>query len=50
MDQTTIQTPFTWSEGEKWRKIFMHISDNQLKEYKKLGDARRAEQAKHRQL
>jgi len=44
--RTTIQTPFKWSEDEKWRKIFMHISDNQLKEYKKLGDARRAEQAK----
>jgi len=28
----------------------MHISDNQLKEYKKLGDARRAEQAKVKKI
>jgi hypothetical protein len=33
--RTTVQTPFTWSEDEKWRKIFMHTSENQLKEYKK---------------
>ena len=44
--RTTIQTPFTWSEDEKWRKIFMHVSADQLEAYKNLGDARRAEQAK----
>ncbi|MBC8440954.1 MAG: hypothetical protein H8D87_14890 [Deltaproteobacteria bacterium] len=44
--RTTIQTPFTWSEDETWRKRFMHVSEDQLETYKKLGDARRAEQAK----
>ncbi len=44
--RTTVQTPFTWSEDETWRKTFMHVSKDQLEAYKKLGDARRDEQAK----
>lgn len=44
--RTTVQTPFTWSEDETWRKTFMHVSEDQREAYKKLGDARRAEQAK----
>lgn len=44
--RTTVQTPFTWSEDDTWRNAFMHVSEEQREEYKKLGEARRAEQAK----
>ena len=44
--RTTIQAPFIWSEDEAWRKVFMHVSEERREEYKKAGEARRAEQAK----
>lgn len=44
--RTTVQTPFQWSSDEKWRHVFMHLSEKNREEYKKLGNARRAEQAK----
>jgi len=43
--RTTVQTPFIWSEDETWRKVFMHVSEEQREAYKKAGEARRAEQA-----
>lgn len=48
--RTTVQTPFTWSEDETWRKTFMHVSESQRETFKKLGDARRAEQAKAKKI
>ena len=44
--RTTVQAPFSWSEDDTWRNTFMHVSKDRLEEYKKLGEARRAEQAK----
>ena len=44
--RTTVQAPFIWSEDETWRKVFMHVSEEQREAYKKSGEARRAEQAK----
>ena len=44
--RTTIQAPFIWSEDETWRKVFMHVSEEQREAYKKAGEIRRAEQAK----
>jgi len=44
--RTTVQAPFIWSEDETWRKVFMHVSEEQREVYKKAGEARRAEQAK----
>ena len=44
--QTTVQAPFIWSEDETWRKVFMHVSEEQREAYKKAGEARRAEQGK----
>jgi hypothetical protein len=43
--RTTVQAPFIWSEDETWRKIFMHVSEENREKYKKAGDARRAAQA-----
>ncbi len=39
--RTTVQSPFM-----TWRKVFMHVSEEQREAYKKAGEARRAEQAK----
>jgi hypothetical protein len=33
-------------KDETWRKVFMHVSEEQREAYKKAGEARRAEQAK----
>ena len=44
--RTTVQAPFIWSEDETWRKVFMHVSEEQREAHKKAGEARRAEQAK----
>ena len=44
--RTTVQAPFIWSEDETWRKVFMHVSEEQREAYKKAGEARRAEQVK----
>jgi hypothetical protein len=44
--RTTVQAPFIWSEDEAWRKVFMRVSEEQREEYKKAGEARRAEQAR----
>lgn len=40
---TKVQTPFTWSEDEMWRKSFMHVSEAEREEYQRLGEIRRAE-------
>ena len=44
--RTTVQAPFIWSEDETWRKVFMHVSEEQREAYRKAGEARRAEQGK----
>ena len=44
--RTTVQAPFIWSEDDTWRTVFMHVSEELRDEYKKAGEARRAEQAK----
>ncbi|MGD8761890.1 MAG: hypothetical protein PVG87_06250 [Desulfobacteraceae bacterium] len=44
--RTTVQAPFIWSEDETWRKVFMHVSEEQREAYKKAGEIRRAQQAK----
>jgi hypothetical protein len=44
--RTTVQAPFIWSDDETWRKVFMHVSEEQREVYKKAGEARRAEQEK----
>jgi hypothetical protein len=44
--RTTVQAPFIWSEDEAWRQVFMHVSEEQREEFKKAGEARRAEQAR----
>jgi len=44
--RTTVQAPFSWSADETWRKIFMHVSEEQREAYRKAGEIRRAEQAK----
>ena len=48
--RTTVQAPFIWSEDESWRNVFMHVSEERREEYKKAGDARRAEQARVKEL
>ena len=42
--RTTVQTPFIWSEEDSWRTVFMHISEEKREEFKRAGEARRAEQ------
>ena len=42
--RTTLQAPFVWSQDETWRKVFMHVSDENREVLKKAGQARRAEQ------
>jgi hypothetical protein len=48
--RTTVQAPFIWSEDESWRNVFMHVSEERREEYKKAGEARRAEQARVKEL
>jgi hypothetical protein len=43
--RTTVQAPFRWSDDEKWRMVFMHLSKEKQEEYKKEGHARRVAQA-----
>ena len=42
---TTIQTPLTWDESEKWKTDFMHVGDDNRATLLAAGDRRRAEQA-----
>jgi hypothetical protein len=42
--RTTVQTPFAWSDDDSWRALFMHVSEENREEYRKAGEARRAEQ------
>ena len=44
--RTTIQAPFIWSEDETWRKVFMHVSEEQREAYKKAGEIRRDQREK----
>lgn len=47
--RTTVQTPFIWSEDDGWRDVFMHVSEEKRKAYKKAGEIRRAQQAQARE-
>ncbi|MFT4583683.1 MAG: D-proline reductase (dithiol) PrdB [Gammaproteobacteria bacterium] len=42
---TTIQTPLTWDESEKWKTDFMHVGADNRAKLLAAGDRRRAEQA-----
>jgi hypothetical protein len=48
--RTTVQAPFTWSENETWRGLFMHVSQEQREALRKAGETRRAQHAKVKEM
>ena len=48
--RTTVQAPYVWSRDESWRTTFMRVSDENREVLLKAGEARRAEQARVKDL
>jgi len=44
--RTTVQAPFIWSEDESWRTNFMQVSAENREMLLRVGEERRAEQAR----
>lgn len=43
--RTTVQAPYRWAEDDKWRDVFMHLSQENRTLLKKAGEERRKAQA-----
>lgn len=46
LPRTTVQTPFRWSEDESWRERYARVDPERLEELRRLGERRRANQAR----
>ena len=43
--RTTVQTPYSWGEDERWRDLYLRVDDSNREELKALGKRRREQQA-----
>ena len=43
--RTTVQTPFTWPGGNRWRGNYMRIDESNIEQLRQAGDRRRRQQA-----
>jgi len=46
LPRTTVQAPFRWSEDESWRERYARVDPERLEELRRLGERRRANQAR----
>ncbi|MGH0033143.1 MAG: hypothetical protein ACQGVC_25410 [Myxococcota bacterium] len=46
LPRTTVQTPFAWPGDESWKDAYARVDDSNREKLRRLGEARRAAQAK----